>query len=185
LQTPENFRSLASTLLAARRPAVDEPGFDPSTQPCAEVSKHQGDTVDHHDTVDTADHNDTVVDEVCDDELELLRDVRLFHARIIEAVEAAVETLVADIAADVLGRELLLEAADIESIVDAALQRFSSEEPLRIRVNADDVSRVRCSVPVVADDRLRRGDAVLELRGGSVDASLGVRLASVIQAATA
>jgi len=117
-----------------------------------------------------------------DDTLELMREVRLFYARVVEAVEAAVETLVADIAVDVLGRELLLAPCDIEAIVDRALARFTSEQPLRVRVHPDDAVLLQCAVPVVADERLRAGDAVVELREGSVDASLGVRLAALVRA---
>lgn len=116
---------------------------------------------------------------------DLVRDVRLFRARVIEATEAAVETLLEDIAADVLARELRLEPADIETIVNRALERFAAEEPLRVRVHAEDAVRIRCGVPVVADARLRRGDAVIELRSGSLDVSLGVRLDSILGALSA
>ena len=160
LQTPEHFRSLAATLLAARTPAIDEPPLE---------------------IVEEIVHDD-VMHDAGDDELELAREVRMFHARVIEAVEAAVETLVNDIAADVLGRELAIEPVEIEAIVDRALQRFASEEPLRVRVHPDDVVRVACGLPVVADARLRAGDAVIELRNGSVDASLGIRLSALVRA---
>ena len=116
------------------------------------------------------------------DEIGLLREMRLFRARVIEATEAAVETLVADIAADVLARELLLAPADVETIVDRALQRFLADEPLRVRVHAGDVPNVHCDVPLVADETLRPGDAVIELRTGTIDATLGVRLATLLQA---
>ena len=116
------------------------------------------------------------------DESELVREVRLFHARIVEAVEAAVETLVEDIAADVLGRELLLAPCDIEAIVDRALARLASEQPLRVRLHAEDAAGLKCAVPLIVDERLRRGDAVIELHDGAVDASLGVRLATIVQA---
>lgn len=165
LQTPERFRSLASTLLAARTPAPDEPAFEI----VEELLEPRNDSVDEP--------------QDGGDELELARDVRLFHARVIEAVEAAVETLVADIAADVLGRELRLDPVDIEQIVDRALQRFAAEEPLRVRVHSDDAGRLNCGIPVVADMRLRPGDAVIELRNGSADASLGVRLAALVRKA--
>lgn len=115
-------------------------------------------------------------------EIDLLREMRLFRARIIEATEAAVETLVADIAADVLARELLLAPADVETIVDRALHRFLADEPLRVRVHAGDVPSVHCDVPLVADETLRPGDAVIELRTGTIDATLGVRLATLLQA---
>lgn len=161
MQTPENFRSLAATLLAARTPAPDEPSFEILEE-----------IIDAPAAVETD-----------DEQLGLLRDVRLFHARVIEAVDAAVETLVADIAADVLGRELLLAPAEIEAIVDRALARFAAEEPVRVRVHGDDAVRITCGVPVVPDARLRPGDAVIELRNGSIDACLGVRLHALLQAA--
>lgn len=158
---PENFRSLASTLLDVHTPVSQEPAPDA--------------VVEHDQGLDCRDE--------LSDEMELARDVRLFRARVIEAVEAAVETLVTDIAADVLGRELQLEPADIEAIVDRALQRFAAEEPLRVRVHAEDVDRVNCGLPVVPDARLHRGDALIELRNGSIDASFGVRLSSLLNAA--
>jgi flagellar biosynthesis/type III secretory pathway protein FliH len=115
-------------------------------------------------------------------ETELVRDVRLFHARITEALEDAVERLVCDVASDVLARELQLAPADIERIVDRALQRYVSEEPLRVRTHPGDAALVQCGVPVVADDSLARGDVILELRDGFLDASLGVRLDAVLRA---
>lgn len=159
MQTPERFRSLASTLLGAPEPvpsSLEEIPRDDALAPQDDDAQVSG------------------------SELELVREVRLFHARVIEAVEAAVETLTADIAADVLARELFLAPADIESIVDRALQRFAREQPVRVRVHDADLARVTCGVPVVADARLHPGDAVIELRSGSVDASLGIRLATLL-----
>lgn len=168
LQTPERFRSLAATLLAARTPAADEPALE-----IVEA------------LLEKPEEFDEPAGDPADDDLELARDVRLFHARVIEAVEAAVETLVTDIAADVLGRELALAPVDIEAIVDRVLQRFADEEPLRVRVHAEDAASMKCAIPVVTDMRLRPGDAVIELRDGSVDASLGVRLATLVRAGLA
>lgn len=166
LQTPEGFRSLAATLLPARALDIHQPAIEVADA-CAAVGDltHNGDPTD--------------------DELELGREVRLFRARVIEAVEASVEMLVNDIAADVLGRELALAPADVEAIVDRALERFAREEPLRVRVHADDAAALRCAVPVVTDARLRPGDAVIELRDGNVDASLGVRLETLVRAVLA
>lgn len=160
MQTPEEFRSLASTLLAARPPSHEEPAPN-----LVEALRQAQD--------------DEIAGQGDDD---VLREVRLFYARVIEAVEAAVETLLEDLAADVLGRELLLGPVDIEAIVDRALQRFASEEPLRVRVHPEDRSRVKCGIPVVADGDLRPGDAIVELRSGSIDASFGARLAALLQA---
>lgn len=162
LQTPEQFRSLAATLLAQRKPAADEPAFAILED------------VVHCEVPEIEQSRE------CDDYADVLRDLRLFHARITEAVEEAVETLTGDIAAAVLGRELLLAPADVEAIVDRALQRFACEQPLRVRVHPSDAG-MTCALPVLSDARLRPGDAVIELRGGSVDASLGVRLAAVLR----
>jgi flagellar biosynthesis/type III secretory pathway protein FliH len=140
----------------------------------------QGDSV-----VPQGDSGTAQEEENGDDALEMLRDVRLFHARVIEAVEAAVETLVGDIAAEVLGRELALAPADIESIVDRTLERFAAEEPVRVRVHAGEAERLRCTLPVVIDPQLRPGDAAIDVRTGSIDASLGVRLESAIRALSA
>lgn len=165
MQTPEQFRSLASTLIAQRKPAEDEPAFS--------IVEDAIDPI-MDEVVDTGEADES------DESADLLRDVRLFHARIIEAVEAAVETLAGDIAADVLGRELLLAPADMEAIVDRALQHYACEQPLRVRVHESDAA-MTCAVPVVPDARLRPGDAVIELRNGAVDASLGMRLTTLMR----
>lgn len=112
-----------------------------------------------------------------------VRDLRLFNAHVCESVEAAVEVLLNDIAATVLARELQIAPADIGAIVMQVLHRYAHEQPLRVRVSPSDAPRVTSGIPVVADETLREGDAILELRDGSVDASLGVRLESVLQAA--
>jgi flagellar biosynthesis/type III secretory pathway protein FliH len=122
-------------------------------------------------------------DERAEAEAAIVRDLHLFHACIAEGVEAAVELLLSDIAADVLARELQIAPAEIESIVRRALERYAQEQPLRVRLSPSEAARISCSVPIVADECLREGDAVIELRDGSIDASLGVRLACVLERA--
>lgn len=114
-------------------------------------------------------------------EEEALRSVRLFRAAVAEGVDAALGDLLNDIAADVLARELQLAPADIARVVERALVRYFADDPLQVMVHPDDAPAVKCDVPVVKEPLLRRGDARLVLRCGSVDASLGVRLASVMQ----
>jgi flagellar biosynthesis/type III secretory pathway protein FliH len=123
-------------------------------------------------------------DELEEAQTALVRDVRLFRANLAERVDAAVETLLREIACDVLARELCIEPACIGAIVRSALERYCSEEPVCVRVNPFDVARVPCNLPVVADDALREGDAIIEVRGGEIDASLGVRLDAVLRAVT-
>lgn len=114
------------------------------------------------------------------EERELLREVRLFRARIAEALEQTLRALLCDIAAEVLARELQLAPADIAAIALRVLERFAQEEPLRVRVHPDDAPQVRCGIPVVEDPRLPQGDVVIELRDGAVVSSLGMRLGGVL-----
>src|SRR5581483_6750791 len=100
LHAPDGFRSLASLLVSA---VGDEPAQPPAapTETCASDSAYDAEIG------------------------ELLRDVRLFKARVAELVEDAVGTLLTDIAAQVLARELQLASADIGAVVEAVLQRFA------------------------------------------------------------
>ncbi len=125
---------------------------------------------------------DSEFDECFQAGADALRDVRTFRARVTEGVASAVETVLADVAVDVLARELQLAPASIDVIVERALQRYFSEAPMRVRVHPAQADALTCSVPVVADERLREGDAVIELRCGCVDAGLGARLAGVLAA---
>ncbi len=165
---PERFRSLAATLLASRAPYVDEPAIE-----IVDEAVHV-----LHDPVESQYDDERAIEE-----FELVRQVRLFRACVIEGVEAAVETIVQDIATDVLGRELQLAPVDIEHITEKALQRYLVDEPVRVRVHPDEAASISCGVPVAADERLRAGDVLIELRCGSVDATLGVRLAGVLRKA--
>ena len=163
---PEQFRSLASMLRqTAAQEIVEEHLAPPNSFEVLEVSAIPES------------------DELIDEQRTVLRDVRIFHARIAEAVEEAVETLVQDIAAQVLGRELELTRANIAAITERALERFAAEEPLRVRAHPNEVEHLDCVVPVVADDALRLGDVVVELRTGTVDATLGARLDAVMRSA--
>lgn len=113
---------------------------------------------------------------------ELLRDVRLFRARLADALESAREGLVRELAAAVLGRELLLAPADVARIVAQLLDAHASATPVRVRVAPQDVPCVPPRAAVRADPALAPGDVVLELAGSAVDARLGVRLADVLAA---
>lgn len=153
---PDAFRSLAETLLASRSIIVDEPAVSPPE----ELPQ-----------LEQAEANE-----------ELVRELRLFRARVMEGVEAAIATILDDAAAEVLGRELQIAPADIQRIVERAICRYLADEPLLVRVHPTEVPLITCELPVVADERLRKGDALVELRCGSVDASLGIRFATLAQA---
>lgn len=113
---------------------------------------------------------------------EAAADVRRFRAALADALDAQLADLLGDIACDVLARELALAPADIAQIVAAALERFSAETPLRVRAHAADVPALAdAGVPAMADASLRRGDAIVELQHGTIDARLGMRLAAVLE----
>jgi len=155
LQTPEGFRSLAELLRAPH----DERAYEETPQEMREEAGPR---------------------EI--DEFAAAREVRLFRAHLMEALDAAIETLCNDIATEVVGRELRLAPAEIKAILQRALERYAAEGPVCIRVHPDDADLLACEIPLVGDCALRRGDAVLELRNGTIDASLGVRLDSVLRA---
>ena len=109
------------------------------------------------------------------------RDARLFRARIAEAVDAAVETVLSHVAQRVLARELHSAPCDIEAVVDACLAHVLERPGLRVLVHPDDVARVR-SVDAHGDATLERGDCVLALEYGSVRSTLSLRLADAVRA---
>lgn len=112
-----------------------------------------------------------------------IRAARIFHAALADAFDALLAGLVRDLCTEVLARELNLQPADIDGIIARLLAERTHDGPLRVRVAAAD-ARAACGIPVVVDEALRAGDAVLECANGSIDARLGVRLADVIAAAT-
>lgn len=118
------------------------------------------------------------------DELaETVAAVRCFRAALADALDVAVQTLLADIAAGVLARELELAPSDIAGVVARARERFASEDPLVVRVHPGDLARLAgAPFTTVADERLRRGDVTIELHSGTIDARLGTRLDAVLRA---
>ena len=155
MQTPEEFRSLADLLR-------EEPAVIMTPSETIEAALEDEDRLD--------------------DELAAARDVRLFRARLEEALESAIATLRCDIAAEIVGRELQLAPASIAEIVRRAVRRYSAEHPVRVRVHPEDTGALPGGgIETLADDGLRRGDAVLEYVSGTIDISLGVRLDAVLR----
>lgn len=114
----------------------------------------------------------------------LVRDALLFRARLGEAFEAAKERLLRDLATGVLARELRLEPADVDAIAHRLLREHRAEAPVALRVAPADRARLRgVDLPVDADPALRAGDAVLIVRDGALESTLGIRLGSVLRAA--
>jgi flagellar biosynthesis/type III secretory pathway protein FliH len=123
----------------------------------------------------------TAVDREPADVMEAVAQARRFSAALSDAVAAALDDVLRDIACDVLARELMLAPADIAAIARHALERYAGDTPLKLRVHPDDLSTVESlEVPAAVDPQLRRGDVTLDLRSGSIDASLHARLESLL-----
>jgi hypothetical protein len=116
---------------------------------------------------------------------ELARDVRVFRARLADAFDLACDTLVRELAAAILGRELMLAPPDIAAIAARLLADHLDAQPLRLRVAPSDLAALaRCAdvlPPIASDAGLAPGDAVLEFANGPLDARLGTRLAALLE----
>ena len=86
----------------------------------------------------------------------------LENARRADALDLTVRELLREIAAEVVGRELLLAPCEIETIVARLCRRFGLD-PSRARVAASE------------------GDIALECEGGWIDASLGRRIEAALE----
>jgi flagellar biosynthesis/type III secretory pathway protein FliH len=113
-------------------------------------------------------------------EYEVCARVRRFRAMLDEALDRHVHELLQEIAVAVLGRELQLAPADLSAIVRSASRRIAPEEPVAIHVHPAEVEYCSVGLPVLGDDRMRRGDVEIHLKSGSIDARLGVRLEQLL-----
>jgi flagellar biosynthesis/type III secretory pathway protein FliH len=165
------FVSLADVLRADA--AASRPPFIPAVPTAEEEPRSMATEAGHHELVaDDVAHREVIA---------AAREARLFRARLADAFDDALARLLRELAADVLARELRLAPCDVAEIARRVLQGAPA---VRVRVSrADAVGD--CGLPVVADPELHPGDAVLELTGGALDARLGVRLATVLDAEAA
>jgi hypothetical protein len=112
---------------------------------------------------------------------EALHEIERFRAFALDAIERSLGRLVASLAEEVLGRELKLSPVDLQEITNRALRRYDREGPVRVRVSTVDLGAVRTELPVVADADLREGDLIVEVRDGTLDARMHVRLDCVLR----
>ena len=114
---------------------------------------------------------------------EALLDIRRFRAALADALDLRVEHLLGEIAASVLARELRVAPADLRAIVARELT-LGGEPPVRIRAHPSECEALNgLGDAIVADPGLRRGDVAIDVRGGTIAATLGCRLERAIAAA--
>jgi len=109
--------------------------------------------------------------------------IKRMRAALEDACAARSETFMRDLGATILGRELRLAPVELAAIVDDALAELRRDFPLRVRAHPDDLEGLHaCELPTVADAELRRGDVTIDVRHGSIDASLGARFEALLDA---
>ncbi len=155
---PDGFVPLRQWFLDGRTPI--EPSVEMQTEPEVPGDREPA----------SAAMPDDLEDDVC-------ARVRRFRAMLDDALDRTLSMLLREIAIDIVGRELQLAPADISRIVEEARKRHVfAEPPVAVRVHPRDLAQCTLDVPVVGDLQLRPGDAEIQLRSGSIDARLGVRL---------
>ncbi|MHB8148240.1 MAG: FliH/SctL family protein [Vulcanimicrobiaceae bacterium] len=109
--------------------------------------------------------------------------VKRMRAALADACTALSEDLTRDISIGILARELRLAPIDIAAIVEATLDRARNDLPVAVHVHPDDLTALGAlDVRTIPDPALRRGDVTIDVRHGSIDASLGVRLDALLEA---
>lgn len=109
--------------------------------------------------------------------------LRRFRAALADALDIAVARLLAEIAENVLARELHVGAADVASIVAKARERFLRERIVAVRVHPSDREALEpLDLQKIADSTVERGDVVVELHAGTIDLRLRARLEAAINA---
>ncbi|MBV9104382.1 MAG: hypothetical protein JO060_12400 [Candidatus Eremiobacteraeota bacterium] len=123
---------------------------------------------------------------LCPHEEALCSAIALARLAATEAFQRASHRVLESFARDVLARELQLASADVAALVKTALKSLAAEEPVALLVSSDDLHRFStCDVPLRADPSLVPGDLVVELRDGSIDARLNVRVLTALAHTTA
>lgn len=115
----------------------------------------------------------------------IFSDIRHFRAHLADALDRAREKLLQDLACHVLARELSIKPVEIATLVSKLLEDFGETGHTAVRVHPDDLAQLRdiemLDCQVIPDVTLHRGDAMLELSDGTVDARLGVRLDNILR----
>jgi hypothetical protein len=116
------------------------------------------------------------------DAFDVLGEIARMRLAAREAFDGASARVLADLAHDVLARELALRPADIDALVDRALAAYVEHDPVEIVVSTADVAAVsaRTTLPIRADDALARGDVVVRVRDGAFESPLAFRVAHAL-----
>jgi flagellar biosynthesis/type III secretory pathway protein FliH len=109
--------------------------------------------------------------------------IRRFRAGVADALDAAVQRLLEQIAENVVARELQIAPPNIAAIVAKSRECAAAERVLAVRVHpAQRAALATLDLEVHEDERLQLGDVVVELRSGTIDLRLRTRIAMALMA---
>ena len=168
---PDAFRSLASIFALGATPEPSAPPPQRSEPPAGERPQSAAAAPAADDRA-----NERIIDLLDGFVAELGR----LRARASERLEEKAETVLADLAAHVLARELRAAPSDIEALVAQAIDEFSTQTHLKVRVSKSDAARLGERWPVEIDPNLRAGDFTVEVDHGQYDAALATRLEAML-----
>jgi flagellar biosynthesis/type III secretory pathway protein FliH len=162
---PEGFRSLAS-VFALREAAELQAAPEPA--PRVVVVPEPASTVAY-------------ADERISDLLDaFVAELARLRASAVERFEETAESMLADLAARVLGRELSVAPPDLEALIAAAMDELSREMRLAVRVSSSDAKRLGMRWPVEIDTTLGPGDFCVDVDDGRYEAALQTRLEAML-----
>jgi flagellar biosynthesis/type III secretory pathway protein FliH len=163
---PDAFRSLASIFAAPVTPkpsAAPPPRAEPSPSAVATAASDE--------------HADERIIDLLDG---FVAELGRLRARATERLEESAETVLADLAARVLARELCAAPSDIEALIEQAMDEFSDRTRLKVRVSKSDAARLGDRWPLEIDPNLRAGDFTVQIDHGHYDAALATRLETML-----
>ncbi len=101
-----------------------------------------------------------------------------------EAFERNKDSLLASVAEHVLGRELALAPAELETLVARVVDASRDLEPVSLALSAADAERVRTPLPKRIDSSLAPGDFIVEVRDGALESRLRFRVRGALDRAS-
>ncbi len=103
----------------------------------------------------------------------------------LEAYERAVPRLLERLAQDVLGRELRLAPANLQTIANRVRRAFAAEEPVALVVSHAAALSGISGLPVRVDPSLAAEDLIVEVCDGELEARFAIRVRHAVREALA
>lgn len=115
---------------------------------------------------------------------DIVADLTIVRVAAREAFERTARRCIADLAHEVLARELALAPVDLEALVARALVAFAQSEPVAIGVSVADGARIRAPLPIRIDEALACGDLIVFVRDGAFESTFAFRVGDALARAS-